>query len=30
METIADLVRLEHLSDRILDAKSWDELIDER
>jgi predicted transposase YdaD len=28
IESIADLVRLEHLSDRILDAKSWDELID--
>ena len=27
MEAIADPVRLEHMSDRILDAKSWDELI---
>jgi predicted transposase YdaD len=29
IEAIADLVRLEYLSDRILDAKSWDELIAE-
>ena len=28
IEAIADIVRLEHLSDRILDANSWDELID--
>ena len=27
IESIADLVRLEHLSDRILAAKNWDELI---
>ena len=29
MEAIADLGGLEHLSDRILDARSWDELIAE-
>jgi predicted transposase YdaD len=29
IEVIADLAQLEHLSDRILDAKSWDELIAE-
>ena len=27
IEAIDDLVQLEHLSDRILDAQSWDELI---
>jgi hypothetical protein len=28
IEAIADLAQLERLSDRILDANSWDELID--
>ena len=27
IEAIADLARLEHLTDRVLDAESWDELI---